>query len=159
MKDSFYNVTLEGNVSLKMLVCKKPWGSLVLVIKPVLNTNRPDRRVIGICNVSVEPDKRAEVEYIKVDPQHQRKGIGSSMLQLVTYYLQNEIATEIFADPYAAEDPQIAIKFYRKNGFTIVNEHKAQMLLPKQQNPKSSIKHKLEKITEAEFLSGYSPMM
>jgi hypothetical protein len=151
----FYNEILEGNVSLKMGVFKKPGKCTCITIFPVLNTESPNRKKIGKCNVRVESDKRAELEDIIVQVPYRRKGVGTRMLQLVVDYLRDRPAMEIWGDPYGAEDPEGAMKFYSENGFTIVNEHMVLMVLSKPQNPQFLSKHKIERITDAEFESCY----
>ena len=76
-----------------------------------------DNRVVGALVYSLIYD-RIEIEYIVVDDKYKRLGIGSKLLK----YIETEGIKNITLE--VRENNDVAINFYKKNGYEIVATRK-----------------------------------
>ena len=76
-----------------------------------------DNKIIGVLSYLLIYD-RVEIEYIVVDTEYKRKGIGSKLLNAVNLDNIKNITLEV------RESNKEAINFYKNNGFDIVTIRK-----------------------------------
>ena len=76
-----------------------------------------NNRIIGVLSYLLIYD-RVEIEYIVVDNEYKRKGIGSKLLNSINLNGIKNITLEV------RESNKEAINFYKKNGFNIVTVRK-----------------------------------
>lgn len=74
-------------------------------------------KVVGVLVYSLIYD-RIEIEYIVVDEEYKRLGIGSKLLK----YIENSGIKNITLE--VRENNDVAINFYKKNGYEIVATRK-----------------------------------
>ena len=76
-----------------------------------------DNKIIGVLSYLLIYD-RVEIEYIVVDTEYKRKGIGSKLLNAINLDNIKNITLEV------RESNKEAINFYKNNGFDIVTIRK-----------------------------------
>ena len=76
-----------------------------------------DNSIIGVI-IYNEPYDRIEIEYISVNEQHKNKGIGSKLLKAIEKNNIKNITLEV------RQSNEVAINFYKKNGYKIVSIRK-----------------------------------
>jgi hypothetical protein len=64
-------------------------------------------------------------------------------------FLHDKNVKELWGDPYSADNPDLAVKFYRKESFEILSEHKFCIDLTKVRTPQ--FLQKLEPLTECQY--------
>jgi ribosomal protein S18 acetylase RimI-like enzyme len=71
---------------------------------------------IGIAGVSVY-EGEAEWLEIRIDPNSRRRGIGTTLVQLMLKYLAENGIKMVYGEISSVDDVQEAINFWKKNGF------------------------------------------
>lgn len=76
-----------------------------------------DENILGVI-IYKEPYDRIEIEYIAVAEQYKNKGIGSRFLKAIENNNVKNITLEV------RKSNEVAINFYKKNGYKIVSIRK-----------------------------------
>ena len=83
--------------------------------------NTKNDKIIGQCDFAVNGEHRATLCYIAVEPPFMRKHIGTSLIEVMHFYLAQNGVTSV--NGFFAPDPYYkwpAEAFYRKNNYAIV---------------------------------------
>jgi ribosomal protein S18 acetylase RimI-like enzyme len=73
--------------------------------------------VIGVARLQYNSDNEAQIRYMAVASEHQRKGIGRALVNTLEQFAQNSSCNKMILD---AREP--AIGFYYKLGYKIVEK-------------------------------------
>jgi len=73
--------------------------------------------VIGVARLQFNSDTEAQIRYMAVAPEHERKGIGRTMIQALEKVAQNACCKTIVLD---AREP--ALGFYQKQGYEVTEK-------------------------------------
>ncbi len=79
--------------------------------------------IIGVAALQVESGSLGNVRFVYVLPQHQRKGVGTSLVTCIEAEAR-KLKLETLRVPYVDINAYRAINFYKKLGYTVVDKHK-----------------------------------
>lgn len=88
-------------------------GMLVYVYKD-------DGKIIGTIALSIVSKNRGQLRIVYVHPEHQRKGIGTSLVNYVEDIAREMAIKELFVS--TIEKAQSAMNFYQKLGYQITEK-------------------------------------
>lgn len=102
------------------------WHSIELLTKQILDPNRlflvakDGNKIVGMCNTASVTDKGNEIniQRLHIDPEYQRKGIGTNMLNMIIEAFPNVTKINLEVE----KQNKKAISFYKKTGYKIVSE-------------------------------------
>ena len=118
----------EKYYELRWRMLRKPWAQPMGSERDDLDTSsyhvmicKKDRIPIGVGRLHFNNAHEAQIRYMAVDEQHQKKGIGSLLIRTLEEYARHQKADHIILH---AREP--AIQFYLQHGYKI--EEKSYLL-------------------------------
>jgi N-acetylglutamate synthase-like GNAT family acetyltransferase len=82
-------------------------------------TYKLENKVVGTAALKVEKDKIGTIRWVYILPEHQRKGIGTSLIRFIEKEAR-KIKLEKLMIPYVHEKAHWARNFYEKLGYKMV---------------------------------------
>lgn len=73
--------------------------------------------VIGVARLQYNSETEAQIRYMAVAPEHEKKGIGRALIKTLEKHTRNNTCKTIVLD---AREP--AVGFYEKQGYRITNK-------------------------------------
>ncbi len=122
------NADFEKYFELRWRILRKPWGQAKGTEKDELDEStyhvmicEHDRQPIGVGRIQCNNEHETQIRYMAVDEAHQRKGVGTLLMNALEEYAIKKKAKYIILN---AREP--AVPFYTKHGYHI--EKKAYLL-------------------------------
>lgn len=114
----------EKYYDLRWRILRKPWGQPRGSEKDELdNTSyhvmvaEKEHNPIGVARLQFNNDNEAQIRYMAVDERHQRRGVGSLILQTLEKFAREKHTSYIILH---AREP--AVPFYQKHGYHIAGK-------------------------------------